>query len=531
MNIEQSTINHNPQILKVYLYYRLLLGLILYSMYEAELAPKVLGTEYPDLFWLTSFFYILICFGALFVFRAEQLRHSFNRITGLLVIDLFALLLLIYASGGPESGLGYLLLVNTAMASIFLRGRLSLAYASIITIFVIAQAVYQSQTSGNYSQNMFAAGSLGILIFLSSIAFTYLTERIRQSDSKAIEQAQYAKHLEKLAKLIVARMRTGVIVIDEENKIELINDSALQLLDISPNGHYINTSIEEISNLKDLILTWRAYPIVGIPKVHQLRAGQEVRISFSRLGNGLEERTLLYLEDYRTIAQHAQQLKLASLGTLTASIAHEVRNPLGAISHAAQLLQESDELPKEDHRLIEIILQHSDRVNQIINNTLVLSRRKEPNAERVDLEKWLHNFQEEYSIRRHATILLTQISENAQTKFDPTHLNQVITNLVDNGVRYSQENIGESKIEIRYGVSDNEETAFLEVIDYGKGVDEKNLQTIFEPFFTTEQHGTGLGLYICKELCEINQATLHYKKNELGQSCFRINFSHHQRVI
>ncbi len=522
---------HNPDILKVYLVYRLLLGLLLYLMFTTEIANTVLGSHSPALFKWTSLFYTGISLGSLFVFKPQQLQYSLNRITFLLVIDLAALLLLIHASGGPDSGLGYLLLVCTAMASIFLRGQLALAFAALISLFIIGESIYITTAKSDLAKSMFAAGSLGILVFGTTIAFHYLTEKIRTSDEKAELQAQYAKNLHELARHIVTRMRTGIIVIDEQNKIELINSSALQMLDLPPEDNYLHRPLSEFSNLEQILDEWRVNPATGVTRHHHLRAGQEIKINFAVLDTAEESRTILYMEDYRALAQQAQQLKLASLGRLTASIAHEVRNPLGAISHAAQLLSESDSITNADVRLTEIIQQQSVRVNQIIENTLVLSRRKEPKPQKLALSEWLPKFITDFKAAKKSEVNLNLFKEEVQVQCDPTHLSQVLTNLCDNGIRYSEMATGKPSIQIRAGFSNNNDSPFIEVIDNGPGIDDDSINQVFDPFYTTDSKGSGLGLYISKELCEINQALLFYKRTDDNKSCFRINFSHNQRTI
>lgn len=498
-------------------------------MFTSGIASSVLGVDYPELYNVTNVSYIVLNIIALFLLRPEKLKHSANKVTTLLTLDLVAILIIVFSSGGPQSGLGYLLLINTAMASFFLRGRFSLGFAAVSSIFVISQPLFLIPIKNGLPENLFSAGTLGILIFFTALTFNYLTERIYQSNLIATEKARYAEHLEQLAKLIVARMRTGIIVVDHNNNIEMINESALQLMNLPNSSNFIQVPIHSLPTIQDLLDTWKSNRISEIPKIHQISEGSEVKISFSRLETGREERTLVYIEDYRTITQQAQQLKLASLGRLTANIAHEVRNPLGAISHAAQLLAESDSLTSADQRLTRIILDHSSRVNQIIDNTMVLSRRKEPKIHPIPLIEWINTFIKDYQSRHVCEIKLVTASSDVPTKFDATQLHQVVTNLVDNGLRHTKQLTGEAKIEIRCGLSDNDDTAYLEIIDFGKGIERQNLNSIFEPFFTTEEEGTGLGLYICKELCESNQASLHYTNENL--SCFKISFPHHQRVI
>jgi two-component system sensor histidine kinase PilS (NtrC family) len=522
---------HNSALMRVYLYYRFVLGSLLFTMFISGLATDVLGNSYQELFYWTALTYAGISLATLTIVRVDSLQTSVNRIFAFLIIDLIAILLMVHASGGIESGLGYLFLVSTAIASMFLRAQLCLAFAALTSLFVIGEALYLSQMEIIDNQDIFSAGVLGLLIFGTALAFQYLTNKIRASDIEAAVQAKYAEHLQRLAQLIVARMRTGIIVVDSQNQVELINESAIQLLGLPPAGTYNHRKLESFCNLATPLQSWRDCAEPTASRHHQVRGGQEVRINFAPLDTGADARTLLFLEDHRMLAQQAQQLKLASLGRLTASIAHEVRNPLGAISHAAQLLSESSHIHEDDLRLTEIIYQHSRRVNQIIENTLVLSRRRNPNPEVIKLGSWLPRFVSDYEAGKEAEISLTFESPDIVAKIDPVQLNQILTNLCDNGLRYSRLQTGRAHVLLKAGMAGNGETSYLAVIDDGPGVTDEQLQQIFDPFFTTDEQGSGLGLYISQELCEINQASLHYQRTSDNKSCFRIDFSHHQRIF
>lgn len=528
--MKQTAYQHNKALLRIYLYYRFLLGALLFTMFFSGAALDVLGSSHPELFHWTSLAYTSISLLTLASFRVERLQDSVNRIYAFLIIDLIAILLLVHASGGIESGLGYLFLVSTAMASVFVRAQLCLAFAALTSLFIIGETIYLTQLQADDGRSIFSAGVLGILTFATALAFQYLTNKIRISDIEAAHQAQYADHLQRLAQLIVARMRTGIVVVDAENRVELVNQSALQLLGL-PQREYLHQPLESFSDLADLLARWRESNEPTSSRHHVAHAGQEIRVNIATLDTGSEARTLLFLEDHRLLAQQAQQLKLASLGRLTASIAHEVRNPLGAISHAAQLLSESPHIHPSDQRLTEIVHQHSQRVNQIIENTLVLSRRRNPSPELIRLEDWLPRFIHEYSSGKDAVIELQVNDADAVAKVDPTQLNQVLTNLCDNGLRYSKMHTGEASVTIQVGVNEGSDSSCLAVVDEGPGVPEDKLNHIFDPFFTTDERGSGLGLYISKELCEINQASLHYARTNEGKSCFRIDFSHHQRLF
>ena len=277
---------------------------------------------------------------------------------------------------------------------------------------------------------------------------------------------------------------------------------------------------------------WLDNPTLRPQSLQAVAEGPVLQPSFVSLQRGEQRDTLIFLDDISQIAQQAQQLKLASLGRLTAGIAHEIRNPLGAISHAAQLLQESDELTGPDQRLAQIIQDQSRRMNLVIENVLQLSRRRQAEPQLLDLKYWLHRFASEF---RNAsgpgqTLHIETNSGTIQTRMDPHQLTQVLTNLVQNGLRYSSQKNKVGQVWLKLFRDPESDLPVLEVMDDGAGVPAEQVQHIFEPFYTTENKGTGLGLYISRELCESNQARLDYRPRETGGSCFRITFAHPRKL-
>jgi two-component system sensor histidine kinase PilS (NtrC family) len=225
--------------------------------------------------------------------------------------------------------------------------------------------------------------------------------------------------------------------------------------------------------------------------------------------------------------ERVQQSKLASLGRLSASIAHEIRNPVGAMSHAAQLLAEADGITDADMRLTEIIKTHSSRVSHIIDNMLQLSRRENSRPERVVLKSWLDEFAEEFSRTlelQEGEFSIASFDEDLEVRMDPSHLRQVLWNLCDNAVKYASET-GGIMVEIEAGRLQGQGRPYIEVLDHGLGVDSATAEKMFEPFYTERKGGTGLGLYISRELCELNRATLLYLDRPSGGSIFRIVFA------
>ncbi len=234
----------------------------------------------------------------------------------------------------------------------------------------------------------------------------------------------------------------------------------------------------------------------------------------------------MFLDDVSTLRQHAQKLKLASLGRLTASIAHEVRNPLGAISHAAQLLHESIDVKDEEKRLVSIITEQSTRVNSIIESVLSISRRERSVVSPVNLFNWLEEFVQEISGRMFLNagdITVECNNKDVIANIDSGQLFQIMWNIFENGLRYSTHS---PYLILRCDINHDSSRTYIDIIDNGNGISDELAENLFEPFFTTEKTGTGLGLFIARELCEANQASLILHKNDHNGCVFRINFSH-----
>lgn len=528
--IESLNPQSSPNLLRIYAYYRTLLGALFLFMQSNQYAPNILGSSEPQIFHYTAIAYTVLNAIALAILWRVHFRARQQQRFALFVIDITAISILVYASSEASTSLSYLLIISIAAGSMMLRGQIAIALAAFATIAIIGvNLVKPTQLD---SQALFAAGSLGGLLFITAVCFLYLTEKIKASSEEAALQSKQAAHSQKLAQTIVERMRTGIMVINNDNKIEMLNTAAISLLKIPST----NQQLQELSDLPELtehLKIWRAFhhsqsPIFCLPG-----SPTEVKVSFAELEPGADSDTVIFIEDNRTITQKAQQLKLASLGRLTASIAHEVRNPLGAISHASQLLAEAEGFSPADKRLTEIIDHHSKRVNQIIENVLQLSSRKASQPTSFELIYWLKDFIHEYSEGHAKPITIDFISaiNTLNAKFDLTQLRQILTNIFDNGLRYSYDVTEKYKLTIIVGVSAHSESPYIEIIDYGHGIDDEDLKHIFEPFFTTEKTGSGLGLFICQELCEANQAILSYQRSDKNSSCFKLQFAHPQRTL
>ena len=258
--------------------------------------------------------------------------------------------------------------------------------------------------------------------------------------------------------------------------------------------------------------------------------GKPLTPHFTRLAPGDNTGTLIFLEDLSEVSEQIRQMKLAALGRLTGSIAHEIRNPLAAISHANQLLAESSDLRGEDRRLTEIISEHARRMERMVETILQLSRREVARAEELELGRWLRDFVAEFRDRQglngQALAVRLDTQDNVRVRVDPAHLYQIAWNLSENALRYGQPADGDSVPLIEYRIGELAAPGAIElaVLDRGVGVPEDIAEHIFEPFYTSNPRGTGLGLFIARELCECNRARLTYEQRAEGGSCFRILF-------
>lgn len=510
--------------------YRLILSALLVFVALARVELPPLGEQHPALFIVASVAYFL--FALLFLITIKARTSSFRlQLHAQLLTDIVCVILLTYASGGIRSGLGTLLIVALAGGGMLLSVRLAVLYAAISTLAVLGEESY-AWIGGSIRDASFThAGLLGATFFLTALLAHALAQRARESEALAAQRGVDLANMQQLTEYVIQRMQTGVIVIDPNQRIRLINESAWHLLGfpVNPTRHTLATLSPELAQH---LAHWQTHPNDEPQIVRPNTSGPELLPRFAKLGQSSLSGTLIFLEDTAALAQQAQQMKLASLGRLTASIAHEIRNPLGAISHAGQLLAESPQLSASDVRLTEIIRDHSRRMNAIVENVLQLSRRQRARPQELALQPWLEEFISDFCMTqnidsKHITLALNPAS--TVVRMDPQQLHQILWNLCHNGVRYSVARLGIPRLELRGGVGTDSPNPHLDVIDYGSGVAPEAVDHLFEPFFTTEVTGTGLGLYISRELCESNQARLSYMMMPGGGSCFRITFADPRR--
>ncbi len=514
------------QALQVFNIYRLLLSLVLILFYFFHIGSLNLGQRNQILYLCVIFAYTILCIISIYVTQRRLLNYTVQIVTEV-IIDIIVLTLLMYTSVGAAYAIGIMINVAIASGSIIIAGRLSLMFAAFATILLLLGHAFTQGSNWGGLADFRVTGTLGLTFFATAILSYGLSKRIRISEAIANQHRVDLAKLERLNELIIQRMHSGVIVVDEFDRIRFANEAAWYLLGLPMSTG--RAFLGDVSpNLMEQMRIWSTSRRKNEQSLQANLKGQAVLVQFTALGQADLSPTLIFLEDTARMAQQAQQMKLASLGRLTASIAHEIRNPLGAISHAAQLLGESTRLSEDDGRMLEIINEQSKRMNDVIENILQLSRRKQAVPIVLEAQPWLQEFIENFKIKDtlKPEITLHVDDENIEIFADITQLHQVLTNLCENGLQYSHANTGRYVLTINLGLTPDKKQPFIEVIDRGEGIDAEQAEYIFEPFFTTKQGGTGLGLYIARELCEVNQARLNYYPAEAGGSCFRIVFTH-----
>jgi two-component system sensor histidine kinase PilS (NtrC family) len=510
--------------------FRLLVAVLLLGLFFASGEPRFFGDRYPALFSATAAGYFVIAVVSGLAIRQRWVSAGLQALAQM-TADIAAIVILMHASGGITSGLGGLLVVFLGAGSLILPLQTPAIFAALAVLAVLGEQFFSQLGGVSDTGNYPAAGILGAIILAVSTAVRPLAWRIQISEALALQRGVDLANLSELNEYIIQHLRESIVVVDASNDIRLINGSAAQLLGAPEPCHGLPLR-EASKDLADYVDNWRSdHARKSHAEFTMIAADNSVRITahIAPLGknDGRSGPVLIFLEDSSIMNARVQQSKLASLGRLSASIAHEIRNPVGAMSHAGQLLAESEGLTQDEKRLTEIIQTHSDRVSHIIDNVLQLSRRESSRPERFLLEPWLEEFAQEYTRTlelREGELSVVEVEEDLEVRMDPSHLRQVLWNLCDNAIKYASET-GGILVELQAGRMQRTGRPYLEVLDQGHGVDPGTVDKIFEPFYTDRSGGTGLGLYISRELCELNRATLVYQDREQGGSIFRIVFA------
>lgn len=431
-------------------------------------------------------------------------KHFNKQLTIHMLADTLLLVLLVHTGGKLDGGLGVLFLSSLAGAGLVGEGRLVLFYAAIASIGVLFEALFTSSSTktGFKMDDVFQTGLFCLGFFVVAICAKLLARRVIANEELARKRGEALRNQVLINQSVIEEMQDGVLVLDRDGTIKQYNPCAGQMLGIDK-GMGMRL-VYYSAELAESFQRWCEEPVSQFVQVAITKIGIPLRARFVLVGGNRD--VLALLEDVGSLQEQARQLKLAALGRLTANIAHEIRNPLSAISHAGELLKE-DVTDKSSERLINIMLDNTKRVEYIVKNVLELGRRDKVHPERIDLRQALPSLIKEFVDKENiaAETIVCDISGEGGLLFDPFHFYQVITNLMGNALRHCNDKVGNITLQVQDG---RRGWVKLHVIDDGPGISAEYREQIFEPFFTTHSHGTGLGLYIARELCEANNARI-----------------------
>lgn len=443
------------------------------------------------------------------IFFVFEKKHPLNRrLLPSLYIDVFVFACLAWLLPVGFFSIALMMLVNLAACGLLLNSRnsavLTISAVVVLLSHYLVNSISQSGQADIAQTLMFA------VIYATTVLFCQLlATQAKQSQALAEERGQQLVEMAEMNELIIKRMRTGVILLDSHHRIVLSNEAANNL---NLKALERDQALKQLApELDKRLWQWRNNPDLKPQALTLFENGPEVIPRFVAFTQN-EVMYLAFLEDSRVFSGRADELRLAGLGMLSASIAHEIRNPLAAISYAQQLMTESEKVSEADRSLLDIIGKQSRRMNSIIENVMLMAKREAANPESTELNQFCEHFMQEFLLthpHEKDKISIQNYSEPVIGLFDPLHLYQVLSILLNNALSYGHDTYEHAEIKII--ISCHKSRPSIEVIDQGPGITPAQAKNLFTPFFSTSEHGTGLGLYIAKQLAEANQAQLSYE--------------------
>lgn len=509
---------------------RLIIALLL-LIYIPVLGPENSSTGPQPLHGLfvglTAFYF---CFALSCSVVVRRLRRGFSlQLFSQVTIDILVIGLLVHASHG-RSGLGALMITPVAGAAILSAARPSLGVAAAASLMLLGETVWRllSQdrdfSRSSIGNELMISAFISASLFFTALVVNRLAGRLAMQERLALRRGDDLRNQRAINALVVDELEQGVVVFDPRGVPRDMNPKARRMLKLPMGVPVSHADPQALERLRQILgVPGGVVDVqIGSGRASRFRArvltgrndpaspGDELGSPYyddGRAGAVLLDRVVL-LEDLAQIEERAQQLKLASMGRLSAAIAHEIRNPLGAIRHAGNLLGEQVEAVQLK-RLTAIIERSTLRIDRIIEDVLSMARRGGM-QENLLLPAFMPQFMHEFLAEQPANQqrLSWCFDTGAPLAFDPNHLRQVLVNLLSNALRYASAEPG--AVMVRW-LARPDGRLQLWVVDDGPGIGEEQRQHLFEPFFTTEAQGTGLGLHLTRELCLANGASIRYE--------------------
>jgi len=470
---------------------------------------KILSVATPNAFLTAAAIYFVFGLGAFWWVQQERLPLPLS--TTLLVLlagDVFFLGIVMVAGGSTGAPLPILLFPQLAASGWLMRTQTGFFHAAFATVALLAMQTYRAVGGEVSGAELFQTGLIGFGYFAVVGTAVALGRYTKASEDLAVQRGIDVANLEQVNRLIIQDMQDGVLVVDLNGVVRGHNAQVTRLLGGFGRMRGGMRLSEFSTTLHDYWRRWNE-DFTEPLRPFKVEATQRLlRVRLVRIGSGLNGGTLIYLEDLGRAQSEAQQMKLAAMGRLTASIAHEVRNPLSAINQAAQLLEEDRAVAPEGERLLSMIRNNAKRIDRIVGEVLQLNRRDRQQPEVIPLGEFMRSLTDEIvqaeNIPKGAVVII--VADELLVIFDRGHLNQIVWNLVRNAWQHCQKKDGSIRVMARAGYMGD--AVICELDDDGPGIPAELRGQIFEPFFTTRPGGTGLGLYIARELADANGAAL-----------------------
>jgi len=498
---------------------------------RGHIGSQLSGTAYAE----TCIAYLLA--ALLFAAVTQRWRHRFLwQLSCQILVDITAISLLYLAAGGARSGFGLLYLFPLAGAAILAPLLLALFSAALATLFLLAESTWQIFLS-DQEPPLFQAGMMGAAFFAVVLVVSRMAARLIGQEDLAARRGADLKIQQAVYRIVVDDAGDGILVAGRDGFVFAGNPAARRMLGLDADSEFRLADIPALEPVAQAFAAWLegcaqgdgpadAYVTVkrwqgaAGPVRGRLDQPVHLKLRFARVDtpDGAAERSVIFMQDVSAIENQAQQLKLASMGRLTASIAHEVRNPLSAIGHATSLLAEDLTGPAET-RLLRIVGDNVARVNRMVEDILKLSRKVQPGGEPVFLGAFLAELKAEFTETHGLADNMVYIGDagHRTVRFDGLHLREVLVNLLGNAIRYASGKPASIRL---FPVLDATGRVELHVQDDGPGITPEVRAHLFEPFYTTSSKGTGLGLYLARELCLNNGAMLDYEYRVDGPAGF-----------
>ena len=502
-------------------FYRLILGSLFVFLVSRFGDSLSFGSSNLPLFFRASIVYVALALVAQLAIKLRRPRPGWQ-LALQVGTDIVYVTVLSHASGGIQSSLGMLLLVSLAATGLISRGKITLFFAALATLAALLQHTYEVLTQGADVAQYVQAGLLSTAYFAVAWVSHTLAKYAIASEKLAALRGVDLANMAEANRLVIQDMPDGVLVVDEHGMVRQYNPSAERLLGYA----FPSTGSVKLDECTPLLAgqfaAWRQNRRLGHDVLRLPVTNYQTRVHFLPVQREGFWGAVLFLEDMQRVQAQAQQIKLAALGRLTANIAHEIRNPLSSISYATELLLEEKHDPAQA-RLFQIIMDNTARLNRIVQDVMQLNRRDRAQTESLLLADILHGFAIELCHSEHVMqdIFHVEAAPDCVINFDRGHLDQILWNVCRNALRYCRKQAGSVQLHVSCSA---EGGTVLEIADDGPGVAPEAVQQLFEPFTTTAAGGTGLGLYIARELCEANGAVLEYVPQTAGGACFHIVF-------